>query len=47
MPQPLEVNEMRTFKPEKYSSIREIISASKGLGGLKYIADNLETLKMS
>ena len=40
LPQPLELNSIRTLKPEKYAELRKLLSTFTGSPVLKLIKDN-------
>ena len=40
LPQPLELNSIRTLKPEKYAEMRKLLSTFTGSPVLKLIKDN-------
>ena len=46
LPQPLELNSIRTLKPEKYAEMRKLLSNFTGSPVLKLIKDNQEALDL-
>ena len=46
LPSPLELNEIRTLKPEKYAQMRKILTNFTGSPVLKLIKDNQEELDL-
>ena len=44
LPNPMQLNEMRTMKPDKYEQLRELLSKYLGSPALRIIKDNAEKL---
>ena len=46
LPNPLQLNEMRTMKPDKYMQLRELLTKFLGSPALRLIKDNMQRLDL-